>query len=385
VKEVIHRAGWVMVDPETWIENGAVAVLDGRIVSVGQSGMKSGATDHGPGVIMPALGNAHTHLSLSPLKDRVDTGDGFISWTRNLIRLRESVSQAETESACTAAAATMKESGVGLAAEVGPLQPGTRAMDQNHIMGLVFLECLGTGPDYPPLPDHRQDLFFSWAGHAPHTTSPELLRAIKAAANRLGKPFSIHLAESEAEVTFLGTGRGPWAELMENRGHDYSTWGPWGERPVERACRLGLLDSRTIAVHLLETTPDELEILARTGTRVCLCPRSNLALHGRLPDIEGFLVKGLLPAIGTDSLASVPSLDLFHEMAFIASHYPRMRPETILSLATVNAAHVLGFQQVGSLKPGMSAQMIYVDLGATTKAGAAERLVSETDLPVNWL
>lgn len=374
-----------MVDPETWIENGIVEVSNGRVVSVGRTDMKTGATDRGPGVIMPALGNAHTHLSLSALKDRVDTGCGFTPWVKNLIRLREVIPEAEAESACTAAAATMKERGVGFAAEVGPLQPGTRAMVQNQIMGLVFLECLGPGPDYPPLPDHREDLFFSWAGHAPHTTSPKLLRTIKAGAHSMGKPFSIHLAESETEVEFLTTGKGEWFQLMGSRGHDCSQWGPWGERPVERAHRLGLLDPQTIAVHLLEVEPEEIEILARTETKVCVCPRSNLALHGKLPDLEGFLRSGLRPAIGTDSLASVPSLNIFDEMRFISANYPNLKPEAIIGLATINIADALGFHELGSLRPGRLARMIYVDLEAKTEREAAEKLVSEEGLQVKWL
>ena len=97
-----------MVDPETWIENGIVEVSDGRVVSVGRADMRTGTTDHGPGVIMPALGNAHTHLSLSYLKDRVDTENGFIPWVKSLIHLREMIPGGEAESTCTAAAATMK-------------------------------------------------------------------------------------------------------------------------------------------------------------------------------------------------------------------------------------------------------------------------------------
>ena len=385
MKNALHRAGWVMVDPETWIENGIVEVSNGKVVSVGRTDMKTGASDHGPGVIMPALGNAHTHLSLSALKDRVDTDDGFIPWVRNLIRLREVIPEAEAESASMAAAATMKACGVGFAAEVGSLQPGTRAMVQNHIMGLVFLECLGTGPDYPPLPDHREDILFSWAGHAPHTTSPELLRAIKDGAHSMGKPFSIHLAESEAEVEFLRTGKGEWSQLMSDHGHDCSQWAPWGERPVERAYRLGLLDPQTIAVHLLEVEPDEIDILAKTGTKICVCPRSNLALHGKLPDLEGFLRSGLRPAIGTDSLASAPSLDIFDEMSFIAANYPGLRPETIIGLATINSSEALGLHDLGSLRPGQSARMIYVDLEAKTEGETAEKLVSEEGLQVKWL
>ncbi|MBW1733905.1 MAG: amidohydrolase family protein [Deltaproteobacteria bacterium] len=385
MKGRVHHAGWVMVEPATWIENGIVEVADGRVAATGRGTVGTGAVDHGPGVIMPALGNAHTHLSLSCLKGRIDLSQGFISWVRDLIRLREVTPGTETDSAAMAAAAAMKASGVGFAAEVGPLEPGAGAMHENRIAGAVFLECLGHRSDCPPLPDNVGGLFFSWAGHAPHTTAPELLAELKAATNRAGKPFSIHLAESEAEVEFLSTGKGEWLRFMEGRGIDCSHWGPWGQRPVERAYRLGLLDPRTIAVHLLEVQPHEMDILARTGARVCVCPRSNLALHGKLPPIEALMERGLNPAIGTDSLASVPGLSIFDEMRFIALHYPNLRPETIMGFATTNAALAMGTPELGSLKPGRPARMIYVDLEAGTGSMAAEKLVSEKGLEVRWL
>ena len=385
MKETLHRAGWVMADPDTWVENGVVTILGNRIVSVGRADTRTDAMDHGPGVIMPALGNAHTHLSLSALKDQVDTKNGFISWTKELIRIRESISDDDAESVCLAEAAVIKASGVGFAAESGPLMPGAKGLKKNGIKGLAFFECLGPGTDCPALPEDMKGLIFSWAGHAAHTTSPDLLNALKRAATGIGRPFGIHLAESEAEVEFLTTGNGEWFELMNGRGHDCSQWRPWGERPVERAYRLGLLDPQTLAVHLLEVTPPEVEILVRTGTKVCVCPRSNLALHGKLPDLEGFLQKGLNPAIGTDSLASVSSLSMFDEMRFIAANYPGLRPETIIGLATTNSADALGFHDLGSLSPAGPAHMIYVDLEAKSRQEAAQKLVSRGDLQVKWL
>lgn len=374
-----------MVDPETWIENGMVGVSDGQVVSVGKASPYRKALDHGPGIIMPSLGNGHTHLGLSALEGRIGTKNGFVAWVEDLITLRDTLSPDKAREAATAAAMAMKESGVGLAAEVGPIEPGAHAMKKNGIKGIVFLESLGAEVDPPELPSDEGGILFTWAGHAPHTTGPKGLRVLKAAADHKGKLFGLHLAESTAEVEFLVTGRGEWAKLMARRGHDCSRWEPWGERPVERAHRLGLLDSRTIAVHLLEITPVEMDILVRTGTRVCLCPCSNLALHNKLPDIEGFIRAGLKPAIGTDSLASAPSLSIFDEMRFIAEHYPALRPETILRLGTVNTARVLDHSELGSLRPGHPAHMIYVHLMANSQKMASEALVSGGLPKVEWL
>jgi cytosine/adenosine deaminase-related metal-dependent hydrolase len=226
---------------------------------------------------------------------------------------------------------------------------------------------------------------FGLAGHALHTTSPGALKALKETSTAQGRLFGIHLAESTEETEYLVTGRGGWRDLMEDRGHDCSHWKPWGERPIERAHRLGLLDRKTLAVHLLEMTPTELETLARSQTKVCLCPRSNLALHGRLPDIDGFLRMGLAPAIGTDSLAGTPSLSLFDEMRFIGEHYPSLRAETIIGLATSNAAHAVNREDMGSLRPGKRACLIYVDIEGATRQEAAQELVFGTHERVTWL
>jgi cytosine/adenosine deaminase-related metal-dependent hydrolase len=374
-----------MVDPETWIENGTVKVSNGRISEVGKAGSMTEVMDCGSGVIMPALGNAHTHLSLSALKDRVETQGGFIHWIRELIRRREGLSPDEVRAAAMEAAQAMKRCGVGFAAEVGPLEPGLGALRRNRMGGSLLLECLGTETEIPDLPQDREMTSFGLAGHAVHTTSPGALKALKAASSAQGRLFGIHLAESKEEEAYLMTGRGKWRELMEERGHDCSHWKPWGERPIERACRLGLLDRKTLAVHLLETTTTDMETLARHQTKVCLCPRSNLALHGRYPDIEGFLKVGLNPAIGTDSLASTPSLSLFDEMRFIGEHYPSIRAEVIIGLATINAAHALNRHDMGSLRPENRASLIYVDIQANTRQEAAQELVFGAHERVTWL
>ena len=81
----------------------------------------------------------------------------------------------------------------------------------------------------------------------------------------------------------------------------------------------------------------------------------------------------------------MPSLDIFDEMSFIAANYAGLRPETIIGLATTNVAHTLGLRELGSLKPGQLALMIYVDTEATTGREAAEKLVSVNELQVKWL
>lgn len=381
----IHKARWVMVSPTQWIENGTVEVHRGRITAVGRDKAGTHAVDHGPGILMPALVNAHAHLSLSGLAGRVDTGGGFVTWVKSLIKAREEASPHEMGTAAVRAAETAKETGTGMIAEVGPLDPGGGPLEHAGLDGAVFAEILGNPQELPALPCDRNGICFTYAGHALHTTSPETLQSLKAESVRRNQPFSFHLAESEAENTFLEGRRGDWADLLISRGIDFSSWDLKSERPVERARRLGLLGPTTLAVHVLDVTRAELRVLAESHTKICLCPRSNFTLHGRLPNFSALMEAGFEPCLGTDSLASVESLNLFEEMGFIAERHPEIRPQTILAMVTVNGATALGRPDWGTIEPGKRARLIYVDLEAKSAEAAAHLLVWDGPDRVEWI
>jgi len=108
-------------------------------------------------------------------------------------------------------------------------------------------------------------------------------------------------------------------------------------------------------------------------------------LHHRLPDIDGFLTAGLAPALGTDSLASNFSSNMFDEMAFLHARYPDLKPEIVLAMATTNGAKALGRMDLGTAKPGQKARLIYVDLEANSREDAALQLISGKPQRVYWL
>ena len=385
MKPRLHKAKWVMVEPEVWIENGIVEVTSGRISDVGKAHAGADVHDHGSGVILPALINAHTHLSLSCLSDRLRPGIGFVEWVKELIEARTAFSPQQILTAAIQAADLVKQTGTGLVAEVGPWEPGAESITRAGLEGIVFLEMLGNCPTLPDVPDNCNGLSFSYAGHALHTTAPETLRAVKAAAAKRESVCTFHLAESDAETEFLSTGAGSWADLLRSRGIDFTDWDLKSERPVARAERLGLLSPGTLAVHCLDVDRTDVNVLARSGASICVCARSNLALHGRLPLIEEFLDAGINVALGTDSLASSPSLNLFEEMAFVADNYPGLRPEVILGMASINGAMALRRSDLGTIKPGQTARLIFVELEADSAEEAAQQLVSSRPTGVEWL
>ncbi|MBW2709410.1 MAG: amidohydrolase family protein [Deltaproteobacteria bacterium] len=379
----IHRARWIMTEPGRWLENGRVVVQENRILEVGGIGASTNKDgriiDHGDGILMPALVNAHTHMTLSE-HARSHAVKGFIPWVQTLITERNRQSPEDAERTVRSGATALKNTGTGLAGEFGPHVPVAMALKTLRIQATVWIECLGNDRDLPALPEDTRTIRHAYGGHAPHTTSPDLLKRLQAADTHLGQRFCLHLAESREEMTFLQEGKGDWADFMTRMGIDFSNWDCFGKRPVEMALERGLLDQNTLAIHLLEINAREMEQFAETGAHVCICPRSNWMLHRKLPNIEAFLELGIQPALGTDSLASVPTLSLFDEMRFIHDHYSDLSPDVILGFGTINGARALGCPDMGSLRPENRSAMIHVDLDVNNPKQAAEALVSVENL-----
>jgi len=79
--------------------------------------------------------------------------------------------------------------------------------------------------------------------------------------------------------------------------------------------------------------------------------------------VARLLRAGVPVAIGTDSLASSPDLDVFAEMAALRSTHPDVAPAAIVRMATHNGAVALGCgDRLGTLAPGRLAAMVAVPL-----------------------
>jgi len=380
---IAHRAGWIIATPQTILRNGFIKTAGDKIIEIGEgpiSGCRD-VIDHGPGVLMPGLVNVHTHLELSALKGKLPYDQGFQTWVQALIRLRAGLSEDELLRRLEKGVTELVQSGCVAVGEISSLGISRHALHNSSLAGVWFYEFLGEDSDAPPIPELRKAFDgrgVSVAGHAPHTTSPTLLKKLKKAASRNGCPFSIHVAESEDEIKFLQTGQGSWADFLTSRGIDFSEWGLPASTPLHYIEQLGLLDSDTILVHLLRETDPAFRRISEHGAYVCLCPRSNRNLHNRLPDVNKMRQAGVKLCLGTDSLASVSSLSLFDEMAFLTHAFPSIPAPAIWEMATCNGAKALGIDKhVGSLEPGKANRMLYASMNVSNEKSLMEMIVNK--------
>ena len=352
------------------LENGALAVRDDRIAAVGRFSdirreWSGPVEDLGDAALAPGVVNAHGHLELAHCKARTKEGWGFMAWVASLLPL---LAEPPEKEVVVRAAREMRAKGAVHVCDIATRRSGmaAEAMDAAGLSYHLFRECIGFSspsciPEPSKLPGGGSPAIVpgrtALAGHALYSTSPETLRAAKGWDTAHDLPFSIHLAEHQGEVEMLSSGTGVWATFLKDKlaPKDYQ---PPGVSPVAYADALGLLDSRTLAVHCVHLTDSDIEILARQGAGVCLCPRSNEYIGvGRAP-WEKLMASGATLCLGTDSLASNRDLDVWNEVRFLLENVrTRITLPEILVWLTTNPAKVLGLENdLGALAPGRLAR-----------------------------
>jgi cytosine/adenosine deaminase-related metal-dependent hydrolase len=373
-----YRAAWVCPIDQPPISDGMVTTADGRVTSVGRASSLTGIRDLGNVVLLPGLINAHTHLELSWLRDRVPPASTFTGWVRTLFAIRgrpdAGMSSAQI-AAIPEAIAELQETGTVAVGDISNSLASVGPMRQAGLDGVVFHELLGFKERDGALLESTRGLrasagqagaTVSLAPHAPYSTSLELFGAIRAAVNESGCPImSVHLGESAEEVEFIEKGSGPWRGMLELIGAWRDDWAIPACDPVSYLDRHGLLDARTLVVHGVQFNDAALARLAAIGATLVTCPRSNQWVGVGYPPIERFYKSGVKVAVGTDSLASVEDLNLFSELKTMRWLAPSVPARKILESATLIGARALGLDAaLGSLTPGKRAAMIAVQLPA---------------------
>jgi cytosine/adenosine deaminase-related metal-dependent hydrolase len=376
---IVYAAKHLLPVASTPIQSGAVLVHEGRIIAVGRRkdvvkahpGVE--VRDLGDAAIIPGLVNAHTHVELSFMNGEPPAGGSFMTWLRDLVARRAQQDPASAAEAAAKAVDAMVQKANGTWATALLARSGLRGLAFHEIFGFktedtetilaaaaARLETIDGHPDVLAARDRFTTVL---TPHAAHTTSAPLLKALGGRAVASGEVLSIHVAESEEESQFLRDGSGPFKDFLIERG----AWDPGfkapGQTPVEYLDRLGVLTPRTLAVHCVHLDQQDLSRLQARGVTVVTCPRSNQRLGVGQAPVPKLLASGIPVALGTDSLATAPDLDVFTELAHLRQEHPGLSPAAALRIATLNGAHALGLaQDLGSIEVGKLAALAVVGL-----------------------
>ena len=350
---------------------------------------------------MPGLVNAHTHLELSYLRGRVPAGSSFVGWIRAVMAARRQYADPKAPAILDSVDRAVAEAlrcGTAIVGDISNTLVSFGPLARSPLAAVVFYELIGfQAPDPEALvarATERLDALSptdrvraSLAAHAPYSVAPLVLRAIRQALDR--DPFatgSVHLAESVEEVEFVRTAAGAWRDLLEEIGVWDPGWVAPGVSPTQYLDDCGFLTGRMLAVHGVQMTPADLARLAARGTTLVTCPRSNEHTGAGKPPIEAFYRSGVRVAVGTDSLASTPDLNVFAELAAMRRLASSVPASTLLDSATRQGARALAFEsEYGTIEPGRRARLLAVEVPPGTD-DVEEYLVSGIQPEqLNWV
>ncbi|WDQ18335.1 amidohydrolase family protein [Rhodopirellula sp. P2] len=383
-----YRARWLLPIDGDPIPNGMIVVDSGIMTLIRpfqDSQVEGDLVDLGDVGILPGLVNAHTHLEFSDLAQPIgQAGMELADWIREVIATRGMVDTDTRQKHVLKGHAEATGSGTQLIADIvtTPLE----TIPRNTI---AFAEVLGLSQargdermaqaeqhlEKNASPDlQRRPAAIS--PHAPYSTPLPLLNRCIETAKRLQVLLAMHVAESPAERELLNHGTGPFAESLHALGLPVDQFFPWAA-PSPLVHLIDLLGEapRTLIVHGNDLNESEIQrIASHPNCSVVYCPRTHHFFgHSQHPVAE-LQAAGINVALGTDSRASNPDLNLWSEAQHLLRHRQDLSPTQVLRMATANGAEALGRSTThGRLAVGMPANFITV----ATQADRVDQLWSD--------
>jgi 5-methylthioadenosine/S-adenosylhomocysteine deaminase len=354
------------------IEDGAVAVSGGRIVAVGSraeiEGNYSGreTIDARGRVVIPGLINGHTHVPMTLFRGLADDLD-LQEWLTKYIFPAEAknVSEEFVRVGTRLGLAEMIRGGTTTYCDMyyfeDAIADETVKAGVRGVLGETVIDFpVADNKTWPDAMAYTERFVKKWKGnalitpaiapHAPYTVSEDHLKEVRDFSRRTGAPVVIHVSETRKEVD----------DITKSK----------GVPPVDYLARIGLLNDRVIAAHIVHPTAEELTVLKRLGVGVVHNPQSNMKLASGVAPVPQMLQADLNLGLGTDGAASNNDLNMWEEMDTAAKLHKvfTMDPKVVTAqqafeMATIRGARALHLErEIGSIEKGKRADLVIVDL-----------------------
>lgn len=351
------------------IEDGAIAIKDGKIVFIGKAssatGIRAEKWINAKGkVAMPGLINCHTHVPMTLFRG-IAEDKSLDVWLKETIWPLEAKLRAEDiyvgallgclemikgGTTCFAdmyfheemVAKAVEHSGMRAALAQGIIEAGNRRLGRK-----MFKESVDFAKKFNGYGHDRVKAFLG--PHAAYSCSQKLLTEISEKASKLGVGVHVHLAESKAMLT----------DFEEKTGLS----------EVEFLDGIGFFKSHVLAAHCINLSKNDMRILSKHKVHVAYVPVANMKLGLGAAKIKDLIGLGVNVCLGTDGPASNNTLDMFETMKFAAllqkltyANPTVLSAYEVLRMATVNGAKALRLaDKIGSLETGKRSDIILID------------------------
>jgi len=379
---MIIRAKFLMIDPFTLIENGAVKINGNRITQSGKfplvnKSSKNGLIDLGDAMIMPGLVNPHTHLegpevyggSMPSGEKRLSPPQAFTDWAEKVISIRLRMSSEGYKKSTVNGYQVLIQNGITMAGDHTHLAHTWSVHKTAKIRRVLFEEIVDLNPlsalqSFAGLTKRIKkipvnDLIrVGVAPHAPYSVSAELYQQLFKFARKRKMPFSTHLSELKDESELMIKGTGKIKAYLKKVGRDNHYWRYPGTTSVRYMEKLGILKAPAFFVHCNYLSNRDIRSIAKAGVNVVFCPNSHNYFGHRNHPFRKLLKQKVTIALGTDGLGSNADLSILKEMKYIQDNYSGINTSLLFQMGITNGLKTLGAdKKLGELKPGFLADL----------------------------
>jgi aminodeoxyfutalosine deaminase len=365
-------ADFILTPSGNLVSRHTLIIQDGIVIDL-VSDEKSDA-EYFEGVLCPGFINAHCHLELSHFRNQITRGTGLPGFIKSILEIRPRLKK-DIPHAVSAADRDMWEAGIVGVGDISNTSDTFECKKLSSIRYHTFIELFSLDPKRVITEFERGKKLYSelvWSQlqgsltpHAPYTVNTELFELIREHhSTERRQVWGIHNQETPSEDELFQSGSGKMSEMFKEMHLDYSWFKPSGKSSFQTLVPHFPAESNLLFVHNTYTTSADLEFLQQTSFRdqswFCLCPKANLYIENRVPDIELFRKYNCNLVIGTDSLASNDTLSVLEELKVIHEHFPSIPVEELLTWATREGAMLFGWGDLGTFKPKSSPSVLHL-------------------------
>ncbi|MFB6189925.1 MAG: amidohydrolase [Halapricum sp.] len=367
MSDLLVSGGQVLL-PDLTVERADVLIDtdSGEIRGVGDVGPGDDELDAAGDLVIPGLVNAHTHVAMTLLRGYADDKPLDAWLQEDVWPVEAELTADDVRAGAELGLVEMLKSGTTALGDMYFFMPEVvQAVDEAGMRARLGYGAITVGKDEAAARQEMRDgLDFATAydgaadgristAFMPHsltTVGESYYREFVPEAREAGVPIHLHANETADEV----------APIVEE----------YGERPLEYAADLGLLESQDYIAHGVHLDETEIDLLAEREAGVVHCPASNMKLASGMAPVQKLLDAGVPVGLGTDGAASNNDLDMFDEMRdaamlgkLAAEDASAVAAGSVVEMATQGSAGILGFDS-GRIETGANADLAVIDLDA---------------------
>lgn len=357
-----------MNETEDLVENGAIAVHEGKIIAIGTSDSlrkqfhAQENIDAQQGLIIPGLINTHTHVPMTLFRGLADDLS-LQTWLEQYIFPAEAnfVTDSFVRVGTKLGIAEMIKGGTTTYCDMYYFEDAiaevTAEAGMRGVLAQTILDFKVPDAPNPEIGIAQAEQFIRrWQGHplivpalgphAPYTIHTNNLKKIHTLSLETKAPVVMHVSETKKEVVDIEK--------------------QYGLSPVKYLDKENLLNNQWILAHMVHPQAGELEIIKERGCGIAHCPESNMKLASGVAPLVSMLQLEIPVGLGTDGAASNNDLNLWEEMnaaakihKVVAANPELVSAKEAFKMATILGAKALHLEdKIGSLEAGKYADIV---------------------------